>query len=87
MAREVKVVQNVPPLTPFRAVKSVNLPAAGVVRPIVELLITLLLIVTLVIAPPVILVFCTFNVMMLGFINHCNQGMLGRPVVGSINSE
>ena len=87
MAREVKVVQNVPPLTPFKAVKSVNLPAAGVVRPMVELLMMLLVMVTLVIAPPVMLVFCTFSVMMLGFINHCNQGMLGRPVVGSRNAE
>ena len=82
MARQVKVVQNVPPLTPFKAVKSVNLPAAGVVRPMVELLI-----VTLSIVPPVITVFLTFNVMMLGFINHCSQGMLGRPVVGSRNAE
>ena len=82
MARQVKVVQNVPPLTPFKAVKSVNLPAAGVVKPMVELLI-----VTLLIVPPVILVFCTFNVMMLGFISHCIQGMLGRPVVGSRNDE
>jgi hypothetical protein len=46
-----------------------------------------LLIVTLVIAPPVMLVFATFSVMMLGFINHCIQGMLGRPVVGSRNAE
>ena len=69
------------------AVMVVNLPAAGVVRPIVELLITLLVIVTLVIDPPVMLVFCTFNVMMLGFINHCIQGMLGLPVVGSRNAE
>ena len=87
MARQVKVVQNVPPLTPFKAVKSVNLPAAGVVRPMVELLIVLLAIVTLVIDPPVMLVFATFSVMMLGFINHCNQGMLGRPVVSSRNAE
>ena len=67
--------------------KSVNLPAAGVVRPIVELLIMLLVMVTFLIVPPVILVFATFRVMMLGFINHCNQGMLGRPVVGSRNAE
>jgi len=87
MAREVKVVQNVPPLTPFKAVKSVNLPAAGVVNPMVELLMMLLVMVTLLIVPPVILVFCTFNVMMLGFISHCIQGMLGRPVVGSRNDE
>ena len=117
MARQVKVVQNVPPLTPFKAVKSVNLPptgvvkpmvvlliappliatvaavmvvnapAAGVVRPMVELLIMLLVMVTLVIDPPVMLVFATFIVMMLGFINHCNQGMLGRPVVSSRNAE
>lgn len=82
MARQIKVVQNVPPLTPFKAVKSVNLPAAGVVRPMVELLI-----VTLAIVPPVMLVFATFSVMMLGFINHCIQGMLGLPVVGSRNDE
>lgn len=82
MIRQVKIVQNVPPPTPFKAVKSVNLPAAGVVKPIVELLI-----VTLLIVPPVMLVFVTFKVMMLGFINHCNQGMLGRPVVGSRNAE
>lgn len=82
MARQIKVVQNVPPFTPFKAVKSVNLPAAGVVNPMVELLI-----VTLSIVPPVITVFLTFNVMMLGFINHCSQGMLGRPVVGSRNDE
>lgn len=87
MARQVKVVQNVPPLTPFKAVKSVNLPAAGVVRPMVELLIMLLVMVTLVIDPPVMLVFATFSVMMSGFINHCIQGMLGRPVVGSRNDE
>ena len=87
MARQVKVVQNVPPLTPFKAVKSVNFPAAGVVRPMVVLLIVLLVIATLLIVPPVILVFCTFKVMMFGFINHCNQGMLGRPVVGSRNDE
>ena len=87
MARQVKVVQNVPPFTPFRAVKSVNLPAAGVVRPMVELLIMLLVMVTLVIDPPVMLVFATFSVMMSGFINHCSQGMLGRPVVGSRNDE
>jgi len=112
MARQVKVVQNVPPLTPFRAVKSVNLPAAGVVSPMVVLLIAPplmatvaavmdvnapaagtvkpmveLLIVTLSIVPPVITVFLTFNVMMLGFINHCNQGTLGRPVVSSRNAE
>ena len=42
-------VQNVPPLTPFRAVKSVNLPAAGVVNPIVELLMVTLSIVPLLI--------------------------------------
>ena len=76
-----------PPLTPFRAVKSVNLPAAGVVKPMVELLIMLFVIVTFLIVPPVILVFSTLSVMMLGFINHCNQGMLGRPVVGSRNDE
>ena len=76
-----------PPLTPFSAVKSVNLPAAGVVKPIVELFIVLLVIVTFVIEPPVMLVFATFKVMTLGFINHCNQGMLGLPVLGSINSE
>ena len=87
MARQVKVIQNVPPLTPFKAVKSVNLPAAGVVRPMVELLMMLLVMVTLAIDPPVMLVFATFKVMMLGFINHCNQGMLGRPVVSSRNAE
>lgn len=87
MARQVKVVQNVPPLTPFKAVKLVNLPAAGVVNPMVVLFIVLLVIATLLIVPPVILVFCTFNVMMLGFISHCIQGMLGRPVVGSRNEE
>ena len=87
MARQIKVVQNVPPFTPFKAVKSVNLPAAGVVRPMVELLIMLLVIVTLLIDPPVMTVFFTFSVMMLGFINHCNQGMLGRPVVSSRNAE
>ena len=112
MARQIKVVQNVPPFTPFRAVKSVNLPPTGVVKPMVVLLIAPpliatvaavmvvnapaagvvkpiveLLIVTLSIVPPVILVFATFSVMMLGFINHCNQGMLGRPVVGSRNAE
>ena len=87
MARQIKVVQNVPPLTPFKAVKSVNLPAAGVVRPMVELLMMLFVMVTLVIDPPVMLVFATFKVMMLGFINHCNQGMLGRPVVSSRNAE
>ena len=87
MVRQIKVVQNVPPLTPFKAVKSVNLPAAGVVKPMVELLIVLLVIVTFLIVPPVILVFCAFNVMMLGFINHCIQGMLGLPVVGSRNDE
>ena len=69
------------------AVMVVNAPAAGVVSPMVELLIVLLAIVTLVIEPPVMLVFATFSVMMLGFINHCNQGMLGRPVVGSRNDE
>ena len=87
MARQVKVVQNVPPLTPFKAVKSVNLPAAGVVRPMVELLMMLLSMVTFLIDPPVMLVFATFSVMMLGFINHCNQGTLGLPVVGSRNAE
>ena len=85
--KQISIVQNVPPLTPFKAVKSVNLPAAGVVRPMVELLMMLLVMVTLVIDPPVMLVFCTFNVMMLGFISHCIQGMLGRPVVGSRNDE
>ena len=87
MVRQIKVVQNVPPLTPFKAVKSVNLPAAGVVKPMVELLMMLLVMVTLSIDPPVMMVFLTFNVMMLGFINHCNQGMLGRPVVSSRNAE
>jgi hypothetical protein len=117
MARQIKIVQNVPPFTPFKAVKSVNLPptgvvkpmvvlliappliatvaavmvvnllAAGVVRPMVELLIMLLAMVTLLIDPPVMTVFFTFSVMMLGFINHCSQGMLGRPVVGSRNDE
>jgi hypothetical protein len=53
----------------------------------VVLLIMLLVMVTFVIVPPVMLVFATFNVMMLGFINHCNQGMLGRPVVSSRNAE
>ena len=53
----------------------------------VELLIMLLVMVTFLIVPPVILVFCTFNVITLGFINHCSQGMLGRPVVGSRNDE
>ena len=85
--KQISIVQNVPPLTPFKAVKSVNLPAAGVVKPMVELLIVLLAIVTLLIVPPVITVFFTFSVMMLGFINHCIQGMLGRPVVGSRNDE
>lgn len=47
----------------------------------------LLVMVTLAIDPPVMLVFATFKVMMLGFINHCNQGMLGRPVVSSRNAE
>jgi hypothetical protein len=60
----------------------VNLPAAGVVKPMVELLI-----VTLSIVPPVMFVFCTFIDITLGFINHCIQGMLGRPVVGSRNDE
>ena len=69
------------------AVMVVNLPAAGVVRPMVELLMMLFVMVTLVIEPPVMLVFATFSVMMLGFISHCNQGMLGRPVVGSRNDE
>ena len=85
--KQISIVQNVPPLTPFKAVKSVNLPAAGVVRPMVELLMMLFVMVTLAIDPPVMLVFATFSVMMLGFINHCNQGMLGRPVVGSRNDE
>ena len=77
-----------PPLiATVAAVMVVNLPAAGVVRPMVELLMMLLVMVTLVIEPPVMLVFATFSVMMLGFINHCNQGMLGRPVVGSRNDE
>ena len=72
-----------PPLmATVAAVMVVNLLAAGVVRPMVELLI-----VTLSIVPPVMLVFATFRVMMLGFINHCNQGMLGLPVVGSRNDE
>jgi hypothetical protein len=53
----------------------------------VELLMMLLVMVTLVIVPPVMLVFATFKVMMLGFINHCNQGTLGRPVVSSRNAE
>ena len=142
MARQVKVVQNVPPLTPFKAVKSVNLPPTGVVKPMVVLLIAPpliatvaavmlvnapaagvvnpmvvlfiapplmatvaavmdvnapaagtvkpmveLLIVTLLIVPPVMFVFATFSVMMLGFINHCNQGTLGLPVVSSRNAE
>ena len=69
------------------AVMVVNLPAAGVVRPMVELLMMLLSMVTFLIVPPVMLVFATFSVMMLGFINHCSQGMLGRPVVGSRNDE
>ena len=64
-----------------------NLPAAGVVRPMVELLIMLFVTVTFLIVPPVMLVFATFSVMMLGFISHCIQGMLGRPVVGSRNAE
>ena len=77
-----------PPLiATVAAVMVVNPPAAGVVRPMVELLIMLLVIATLVIDPPVMLVFATFSVMMLGFINHCNQGTLGRPVVGSRNAE
>ena len=77
-----------PPLiATVAAVMVVNLPAAGVVRPMVELLIMLLAIVTLLIDPPVMTVFLTFNVMMLGFINHCSQGMLGLPVVGSRNDE
>jgi hypothetical protein len=80
--KQISIIQNVPPLTPFRAVKSVNLPAAGTVRPMVELFI-----VTLLIDPPVIMVFFTFSVMIFGFINHCIQGMLGRPVVGSRNAE
>ena len=64
------------------AVMVVNLLAAGIVKPMVELLI-----VTLLIDPPVMTVFFTFSVMMFGFINHCNQGMLGRPVVSSRNAE
>ena len=56
-------VQNVPPLTPFRAVKSVNLPAAGVVNPIVVLLIE----------PPVMFVFADVKVTTLGFINQINH--------------
>ena len=77
-----------PPLiATVAAVMVVNLPAAGVVRPMVELLITLLVMVTFLIVPPVMLVFATFSVITLGFINHCNQGMLGRPVVGSRNAE
>jgi hypothetical protein len=61
-------VQNVPPLTPFRAVKSVNLPAAGVVNPMVELLIT-----TLLIVPPLMFVLAVLKVITFGFINHCNH--------------
>ena len=77
-----------PPLiATVAAVMVVNLPAAGVVRPMVELLMMLFVMVTLVIDPPVILVLATFSVMMLGFINHCNQGTLGRPVVSSRNAE
>ena len=77
-----------PPLiATVAAVMVVNLLAAGVVKPIVELLITLLSMVTLLIDPPVMTVFLTFSVMMLGFINHCSQGMLGRPVVSSRNAE
>ena len=77
-----------PPLiATVAAVMFVNAPAAGVVRPMVELFIMLLVMVTLVIVPPVMLVFATFSVMMLGFINHCNQGTLGRPVVSSRNAE
>jgi hypothetical protein len=37
---------------PFKAVKLVNLPAAGVVKPMVELFITALSIDTLAISPP-----------------------------------
>ena len=48
------VFQNVPPPMPFKAVKSVNLPAAGVVRPMVESLMTELSMLTFEIAPPVI---------------------------------
>ena len=77
-----------PPLiATVAAVMFVNAPAAGMVSPMVELLMMLLVMVTFLIVPPVMLVFATFNVMMLGFINHCNQGMLGRPVVGSRNAE
>jgi hypothetical protein len=56
-------VQNVPPLTPFKAVKSVNLPAAGVVNPIVVLLIE----------PPVMFVFADVKVTTFGFINQINH--------------
>ena len=52
--KDFQFVQNVPPPMPFKAVKSVNLPAAGVVKPMVELLITALSIVTFEIEPPVI---------------------------------
>lgn len=54
VANDFKFSQNVPPPMPFKAVKLVNLPAAGVVKPMVELLITALSIVTPLITPPVI---------------------------------
>lgn len=47
--------QNVPPPMPFKAVKLVNLPAAGVVKPTVESLIVQLSIVTFEIEPPVMM--------------------------------
>ena len=76
------VIQNVPPLTPFKAVKSVNLPAAGIVMPMGELFIEQLLI-----TPLLITIVFTVWVITFGFINHNNHGCVGLPVVGSRKAE
>ena len=59
-----------------------NLPAAGVVKPIVELLM-----VTLSIVPPVITIVLAVTEMTFGFISHNSQACVGLPVVGSRNAE
>jgi len=60
---------------PFKAVKSVNLPAAGVVNPIVVLLIT----------PPLIIVYWIVCDNTCGLSSHKSHSWVGLPVDGSTN--
>jgi len=75
------VIQNVPPPMPFKAVKLVNFPAAGMVRPMVELLIA-----TLSIVPPVMTMVWALKSDHIG-IHQPQQPSLCRPARGRVKKR